>query len=105
MHADPFTTLLRPIMQLLDQALPENLAGSLKADIEAKAQSVFKQMALVPKHEFEAQEALLQTLEAQIKSLEARLSELEGFSADTFRIHPIFVATHCQRQRIAGTVR
>ena len=82
MHADPFTTLLRPIMQLLDQALPENLAGSLKADIETKAQSVFKQMALVPKHEFEAQEALLQTLEAQIKSLEARLSELEGFSAN-----------------------
>jgi BMFP domain-containing protein YqiC len=39
-------------------------------------------MALVPKHEFEAQEALLQTLEAQIKSLEARLSALEGFSAD-----------------------
>ena len=81
MHADPFTTLLRPIMQLLDQALPENLAGSVKADIESKAQSVFKQMALVPKHEFEAQEALLQTLEAQVKTLETRLSQLEESSA------------------------
>ena len=81
MHADPFTTLLRPIMQLLDQALPENLAGSVKADIESKAQSVFKQMALVPKHEFEAQEALLQTLEAQVKTLETRLSQLEESAA------------------------
>jgi BMFP domain-containing protein YqiC len=80
MHADPFTTLLRPIMQLLDNALPENLAGSAKAEIETKAQSVFKQMALVPKHEFEAQEALLQTLEAQVKTLERRLSQLEKSS-------------------------
>jgi BMFP domain-containing protein YqiC len=81
MHADPFTTLLRPIMQLLDNALPENLADSVKADIETKAQSVFKQMALVPKHEFEAQEALLQTLEAQVKNLETRLLQLEESSA------------------------
>lgn len=81
MHADPFTTLLRPIMQLLDQALPENLAGSVKADIETKVQSVFKQMALVPKREFEAQEALLQTLETQVKTLETRLSQLEESSA------------------------
>ena len=82
MHADPLNTLLGPIMQLLDQALPENLAGSVKADIETKAQSVFKQMALVPKHEFEAQEALLQTLEAQVNALEQRLSQLESLSAE-----------------------
>ena len=80
MLLDPFTTILRPIMQLLDQALPENLAGSLKADIEDKAQSLFKQMALVPKHEFEAQEALLRTLEAHIETLEKRLSQLEASS-------------------------
>ena len=73
MHADPLNTLLGPTMQLLDQALPENLAGSVKADIETKAQSVFKQMALVPKHQFEAQEALLQTLEAQVNALRAAL--------------------------------
>lgn len=82
MHADPLNTLLGPIMQLLDQALPENLAGSVKADIETKAQSVFKQMALVPKHQFEAQEALLQTLEAQVNALEQRLSQLESLSAE-----------------------
>jgi len=81
MHLDPFNTLLRPIMQLLDQALPEHLAASLKADIEDKAQSLFKQIALVPKHEFEAQEALLQTLEAHIETLEKRLSQLEESSA------------------------
>ena len=82
MHADPLTTLLGPIMQLLDQALPENLATSVKADIETKAQNVFKQMALVPKHQFEAQEALLQTLEAQVEALEQRLSQLESLSAE-----------------------
>jgi BMFP domain-containing protein YqiC len=38
-------------------------------------------MALVPKHEFEAQEALLQTLEAQVKNLETRLLQLEESSA------------------------
>ena len=82
MHLDPFTTILRPIMQLLDQTLPKNLADSLKADIEDKAQSLFKQMALVPKHEFEAQEALLQTLEAHIETLEKRLSQLEKSSTN-----------------------
>lgn len=82
MHLDPVTTILRPIMQLLDQTLPKNLADSLKADIEDKAQSLFKQMALVPKHEFEAQEALLQTLEAHIEALEKRLSQLEKSSAN-----------------------
>ena len=35
-------------------------------------------MALVPKHEFEAQEALLATLEAQVAHLEARLTALES---------------------------
>ena len=86
MHLDPFTTILRPIMQLLDQTLPKNLADSLKADIEDKAQSLFKQMALVPKHEFEAQEALLQTLEAHIGALEKRLSQLEKSSANKSRL-------------------
>jgi BMFP domain-containing protein YqiC len=41
-------------------------------------QQAFKKMALVPKHEFEAQEALLTTLETQIADLEARLSMLES---------------------------
>jgi BMFP domain-containing protein YqiC len=41
-------------------------------------QQAFKKMALVPKHEFEAQEALLTTLEAQVAHLESRLRVLES---------------------------
>lgn len=80
MHADPFVELLQPIRRLLDQALSHDLAASLGTDIEAKAQKVLKHMALVPKHEFEAQQALLTTLELQIATLEARLSKLEAES-------------------------
>ena len=80
MQTDPFVELLQPIHRLLDQALSHDLAASIGADIEAKAQKVFKQMALVPKHEFAAQQALLTTLELQIATLEARLSKLEADS-------------------------
>ena len=78
MQADPFVELLQPIRRLLDQALSHDLAASLGADIEAKAQKVLRSIDLVPKHEFAAQQALLTTLELQITALEARLSKLEG---------------------------
>lgn len=80
MQTEPLADLIQPIKSLLLGALPKDLATSLAGDIEAKVQKVFKQMALVPKHEFEAQEALLHTLETQIASLEARLGHLEGHS-------------------------
>lgn len=78
MQADPFTTVLTPILSLLNQALPKDLASSVGAEIESMVQKAFKRMALVPKHEFEAQEALLATLEKQIAHLEARLAVLES---------------------------
>lgn len=77
MNADPLSTILAPILNLLNQALPKDLASSVGAQIESTVQQAFKKMALVPKHEFEAQEALLATLEAQVAHLEARLSSLE----------------------------
>ena len=78
MHADPFSTILAPILNLLNQALPKDLASSVGAQIESTVHQAFKKMALVPKHEFEAQEALLATLEAQVTHLEARLTALES---------------------------
>jgi BMFP domain-containing protein YqiC len=78
MHADPFSTIISPILNLLNQALPKDLASSIGSQIESTVQQAFKKMALVPKHEFEAQEALLTTLETQIADLEARLRMLES---------------------------
>jgi BMFP domain-containing protein YqiC len=78
MHADPFSTILAPILNLLNQALPKDLASSIGTQIESAMQQAFKKMTLVPKHEFEAQEALLATLEAQVAHLEARLRVLES---------------------------
>jgi BMFP domain-containing protein YqiC len=82
MRADPFSAIINPILGLLHQALPKDLAASVGAQIEAKIQESFKHMALVPKHEFEAQTALLATLEAQIAHLETRLASLEGTDRD-----------------------
>ena len=78
MHADPCSTIISPILNLLNQALPKDLASSIGSQIESTVQQAFKKMALVPKHEFEAQEALLTTLETQIADLEARLRMLES---------------------------
>ena len=78
MHADPFSTILAPILNLLNQDLPKDLASSVGAQIESTVQQAFKKMALVPKHECEAQEALLATLETQVAHLEARLHALES---------------------------
>lgn len=80
MQNDPFTAIVDPILKLLNQALPTDLASSVGSQIEATAQRACKQMALVPKHEFEAQHALLVTLEAQVAHLEGRLHALENTS-------------------------
>ena len=78
MHADALKTLQQAVMHLVTQALPKNLATTLARDIETKIEETLKNMALVPKHEFAAQEALLHTLEAQIAALEAKLDKLQS---------------------------
>ncbi|MBL6814749.1 MAG: accessory factor UbiK family protein [Pseudomonadales bacterium] len=81
MQIDPLTALLQSIKSVLDQALPTDLAHSVGRDIESRLQSALKSLSLVPKQQFEAQETLLATLEAQIESLEKRLAKLEGTDA------------------------
>ena len=78
MQTDPIATLLIAIKQLLKKTLPNNLAANLERDIESKVVGAFKNMSLVPKHEFEAQRALLQTLEAQIAQMESQLDKLQS---------------------------
>ena len=81
MQKDPVSALLQSIKSVLDQALPKDLAQSMSEEIESRLQAVLKSLSLVPKQEFEAQAALLSTLEAQIASLEKRLAQLEDASA------------------------
>jgi BMFP domain-containing protein YqiC len=81
MQIDPLTALLQSIKSVLDQALPTDLAHSVGKDIESRMQSALKSLSLVPKHEFEAQQTLLATLEAQVETLEQRLAKLEGTGA------------------------
>ena len=80
MQIDPLAALLQTIKPLLDDALPAELARSLSNDIESKVQEVLKKLSLVPRHEFEAQEALVTNLETKVRHLEQRLAELEKVS-------------------------
>ena len=79
---DPLSPLLQTIKTLLDETLPNDLARSISEDIESKVQEVFKNLPLVPKHEFENLEALVTTLETKICYLEQRLAEMEKIGAN-----------------------
>ena len=77
MQIDPLAALLQTIKPLLDETLPADLARSLSKDIESKVQEVLRKLSLVPRHEFEAQEALVTNLETKVRHLEQRLAEME----------------------------
>ncbi len=71
-----------PIRALLDRLialLPQNLRNpELEALFDRQVQEFFSRFELVPKQEFEAQQQILTTLEAQVSQLEARLAKLES---------------------------
>ncbi len=48
------------------------------APVEQKVNELFKSVALVPKHEYEAHMQILETLKAQVADLESRLNELNN---------------------------
>ena len=83
MQIDPLASLLQTIKPLLDEALPTDLARSLSKDIESKVQELLKTLSLVPRHEFEAQEALVTNLEARVRHLEQRLAKVEKVGASS----------------------
>lgn len=71
---DPIQSLLERLRTLL----PATLQGSdFEASMARQVQTFFAHFELVPKHEFEAQVQLLESLEAQIASLESRLATLD----------------------------
>lgn len=69
-----------PIRNLLDY-LQSNFADKLPKDavaaIDSAAREIFAKFELVPKHEFEAQVQILNSLQQQVATLEQRLAELE----------------------------
>ena len=81
MQIDPLAALLQTIKPLLDETVPADLARSLSKDIESKVQEVLRKLSLVPRHEFEAQEALVTNLETKVRHLEQRLVEMERVGA------------------------
>ena len=78
MQAESLREILQPAIKLLYQSLPKELASSVTTEVESMIKQSFAEMALIPKREFEALEALLGTLEAQVTDLEARLAKLES---------------------------
>ena len=66
---DPIRTLL----EFLKERLPQ-----FDAEIESRVREFFAKFELVPKHEYEAQLAVLTNIEAQVQQLESRLAELEA---------------------------
>ena len=66
---DPIRTLLA----FLAERLPQ-----FDADIEARVRDLFSKFELVPKHEYEAQIAVLHSLESQVHELEARVARFES---------------------------
>jgi BMFP domain-containing protein YqiC len=52
--------------------------GDLDAEFEARIRELFGRFELVPKHEYEAHLAVLESLEAEVRELETRLRALES---------------------------
>ena len=70
---DPLTRLLEHIRATFGDVLPKDALTAL----ENTATSLFERFELVPKHEYEAHMAVLESLQAQVASLEQRLETLE----------------------------
>ena len=58
--------------------LKDLLLGDAGAEVESKVRELFANLALVPKHEFEAQCDVIAVLENQVLDLEKRLKALES---------------------------
>ena len=58
-------------------SLAQRVPGDVITGIEQTAKELFSRFEMVPKHEFEAQVAVLESLQAQVAELEQRLQQLE----------------------------
>jgi len=70
---DPLTNLLNYLQKNFADSLPTEAVSA----IERTAGELFSKFEVVPKHEFEAQVQILESLQAQVDQLELRLQRFE----------------------------
>ena len=68
---------LNKIASAIAEALPGDLSGDVRRNINAAVQSVLEKMDLVTREELEVQEKILLRTRDKLESLETRITELE----------------------------
>ena len=68
---------LSKIASAIADALPRDLSGDVRRNINAAVQSVLEKMDLVTREELEVQEKILLRTREKLEALEARITELE----------------------------
>ena len=68
---------LNKIAAAIAEALPGDLSGDLRRNINAAVQSVLEKMDLVMREELEVQEKVLLRTREKLEALETRITELE----------------------------
>jgi hypothetical protein len=68
---------LSKIASAIAEALPQDLSGDVRRNINAAVQSVLEKMDLVTREELEVQEKILLRTREKLEVLEARITELE----------------------------
>ena len=68
---------LNKIASAIAEALPGDLSGDVRRNINAAVQSVLEKMDLVTREELEIQEKVLARARSQLDELQQRVTELE----------------------------
>ena len=68
---------LNKIASAIAEALPRELSGDVRRNINAAVQSVLEKMDLVTREELEVQEKILRKTREKLEALETRITELE----------------------------
>ena len=68
---------LNKIAAAIAEALPGNLPGEMRKNINATVQSVLEKMDIVTREELEIQEKVLLRTREKLEALEVRISDLE----------------------------
>ena len=68
---------LNKIAAAIAEALPGDLSGDVRRNINAAVQSVLEKMDLVTREEIEVQEKILLRTREKLEALEVRITELE----------------------------
>ena len=68
---------INKIVSAITEALPGDLPGEVRRNINARVQSVLEKMDVVTREELEVQEKVLLRTREKLEALEIRITELE----------------------------